>query len=85
MALFSDTHPCTWDDKPLWDAGITPRPASAFIDQSARGGLPARRHARLAEAMLAAYRVPRTAYRALASLHSSMSALSKRSTDQLRI
>jgi NADH dehydrogenase len=37
MALFFDTHPATWDDKPLWDAGITPRPASAFISQSVRG------------------------------------------------
>jgi NADH dehydrogenase len=37
MALFFDTHPATWDDKPLWDAGITPRAASQFISHSVRG------------------------------------------------
>jgi NADH dehydrogenase len=31
MALFSDTHPGTWDDRPLREAGIEPRPATAFI------------------------------------------------------
>jgi uncharacterized protein YbjT (DUF2867 family) len=31
MALHSDTHPATWDDAPLREAGITPRPASEFI------------------------------------------------------
>jgi uncharacterized protein YbjT (DUF2867 family) len=36
MALYSDTHPATWDDAPLRDAGITPRPASEFISGAAR-------------------------------------------------
>lgn len=31
MALYSDTHPATWDDAPLRAAGITPRPAGEFI------------------------------------------------------
>jgi len=31
MALFFDTHPGTWDDGPLREAGIEPRPATAFI------------------------------------------------------
>jgi uncharacterized protein YbjT (DUF2867 family) len=31
MALYSDTHPTNWDDAPLREAGITPRPASEFI------------------------------------------------------
>lgn len=38
MALFSDTHPSTWDDRPLRDAGIPPHPASAFIGRSVRDG-----------------------------------------------
>lgn len=29
MALYSDEHPCTWDDQPLRDLGLTPRPATA--------------------------------------------------------
>ena len=37
MALYSDTHPATWDDAPLRDAGITPRPASEFIKSAALG------------------------------------------------
>jgi NADH dehydrogenase len=36
MALFADTHPATWDDAPLRDAGITPRPASKFIESAAQ-------------------------------------------------
>lgn len=35
MALFSDTHGETWDDAPLRDAGIDPRPASAYITEVA--------------------------------------------------
>jgi uncharacterized protein YbjT (DUF2867 family) len=31
MALYADTHPGTWDDQPLRDIGITPRPATTFI------------------------------------------------------
>lgn len=31
LELFFDTHPSTWDDAPLRDAGIEPRPASEFI------------------------------------------------------
>ena len=34
MALFFDTHPGTWDDKPLREAGIEPRPATAYIGAS---------------------------------------------------
>jgi NADH dehydrogenase len=34
MALFFDTHPGTWDDAPLREAGIEPRPATAFIQAS---------------------------------------------------
>lgn len=29
MALYSDEHPCTRDDQPLRDLGLTPRPATA--------------------------------------------------------
>jgi hypothetical protein len=35
MALSSDTQPGTWDDKPLREIGITPRPATAFIKEEA--------------------------------------------------
>ncbi len=35
MALYSDTHPATWDDAPLRAAGITPRPAGEFIRTAA--------------------------------------------------
>ena len=35
VALFSDTHPDSWDDTPLREAGIDPRPATAFIRESA--------------------------------------------------
>ncbi len=35
MALFFDTHPGTWDDTPLREAGIDPRPATAFIKEAA--------------------------------------------------
>jgi NADH dehydrogenase len=35
MSLFFDTHPGGWDDKPLREAGINPRPATAFIEQMA--------------------------------------------------
>lgn len=31
MALYADTHPATWDDAPLRDAGIEPRPVERFI------------------------------------------------------
>lgn len=34
MALFFDTHPGTWDDAPLREIGIEPRPATAFIGAS---------------------------------------------------
>lgn len=34
MALFSDTHPGSWDDGPLRAIGVDPRPATAFIRQS---------------------------------------------------
>jgi NADH dehydrogenase len=37
MALYADTHPATWDDAPLRDAGITPRSASEFIESAALG------------------------------------------------
>ncbi len=36
MALYADTHPATWDDAPLRDAGITPRTASEFISCAAQ-------------------------------------------------
>jgi hypothetical protein len=35
MALYFDTHPGTWDDAPLRDIGLTPRPATAFIRDEA--------------------------------------------------
>lgn len=35
MSLYSDTHPSTWDDGPLREVGITPRPATAFIQEEA--------------------------------------------------
>jgi NADH dehydrogenase len=38
MALYADTHPAAWDDAPLRDAGITPRPATEFIQGAARAG-----------------------------------------------
>jgi uncharacterized protein YbjT (DUF2867 family) len=31
MALYADTHAATWDDAPLRDAGIEPRPVAPFI------------------------------------------------------
>lgn len=34
MALNADNHSSTWDDKPLREAGIDPRPATVFITQS---------------------------------------------------
>jgi hypothetical protein len=34
LSLFFDTHAATWDDKPLRDAGIVPRPVSEFITAS---------------------------------------------------
>lgn len=35
MALFFDTHPGTWDDTPLRQAGIDPRPATEYIQRAA--------------------------------------------------
>lgn len=35
MALYADTHPATWDDAPLREAGIDPRPATHFIRELA--------------------------------------------------
>lgn len=35
MALYSDTHAATWDDRPLREAGIKPRPATEYIAQLA--------------------------------------------------
>lgn len=35
MALHSDTHPSAWDDGPLREAGIEPRPATAYIRETA--------------------------------------------------
>lgn len=35
MALHFDTHPSTWDDQPLREAGIDPRPATAYIQAMA--------------------------------------------------
>jgi NADH dehydrogenase len=35
MALFFDTHPGTWDDTPLRQAGIDPRPATEYIQKVA--------------------------------------------------
>lgn len=35
MALYNDTHPSPWDDQPLREAGIEPRPATAYIQGSA--------------------------------------------------
>jgi NADH dehydrogenase len=35
MALYADTHPATWDDTPLREAGIDPRPATHFIREAA--------------------------------------------------
>lgn len=35
MALYSDTHLGTWDDTPMQAAGISPRPATAFIREAA--------------------------------------------------
>lgn len=37
MALYADTHPATWDDAPLRDVGIAPRPASEFIRTAVLG------------------------------------------------
>lgn len=37
MALYVDTFPDTWDDQPLRDIGVTPRSATAFIEQEAAG------------------------------------------------
>jgi uncharacterized protein YbjT (DUF2867 family) len=34
LSLFFDRHAATWDDKPLRDAGIVPRPVSEFITAS---------------------------------------------------
>jgi hypothetical protein len=36
LELFFDTHASTWDDTPLREAGIEPRPASEFIARTAR-------------------------------------------------
>lgn len=35
LSLFFDTHPGAWDDKPLREAGVNPRPATACIEQMA--------------------------------------------------
>lgn len=35
LELFFDTHPSAWDDTPLREAGIEPRPASEFIARTA--------------------------------------------------
>jgi len=35
MSLYSDTQPGTWDDQPLREIGITPRSATAFIQEEA--------------------------------------------------
>ncbi len=37
MALYADTHPATWDDAPLRDVGIAPRPATEFIRTAVLG------------------------------------------------
>lgn len=34
MALHSDTHPRAWDEEPLREAGVDPRPATAYITES---------------------------------------------------
>ena len=34
LSLFADTQPPTWDDTPLRELGITPRPASEFLDDA---------------------------------------------------
>ena len=38
MALHSDTHASAWDDRPLREAGIEPRPATAYIQEAAAAG-----------------------------------------------
>lgn len=38
MALHSDLHASPWDDRPLREAGIDPRPATAYIRQAATQG-----------------------------------------------
>jgi len=35
LSLINDTRTATWDDRPLRELGIEPRPASAFIEQAA--------------------------------------------------
>jgi NADH dehydrogenase len=37
MALYADTHPATWDDAPLRDVGIVPRPATEYIRTAVPG------------------------------------------------
>jgi uncharacterized protein YbjT (DUF2867 family) len=37
MALYADTHPATWDDSPLRDVGIVPRPATEYIRTAVPG------------------------------------------------
>ena len=37
MARYFDDHPSTWDDGPLLDSGLTPRPASEVIKDAAGG------------------------------------------------
>ena len=37
MALYADTHPATWDDAPLRDVGIAPRPATEYIRTAVLG------------------------------------------------
>lgn len=34
MALHSDTHPSAWDEEPLRETGVDPRPATAYITES---------------------------------------------------
>jgi NADH dehydrogenase len=40
MALFSDTHKDNWDDTPMREIGIDPRPASEYVRASGSAGRP---------------------------------------------
>lgn len=39
LSLFFDTHAGTWDDRPLREVGVEPRPATAFIEAVVRASL----------------------------------------------
>ena len=41
MAYGADLEDATWSDEPLRELSIEPRPASVYIDEVTRAGLPA--------------------------------------------